>query len=552
MNDTAPQQGDVIGQRYRLDESVTRSADATTWKAFDTWLEEPVVLVTPQRAAAERFEQLATTVIAPASSHLVSLYDVGHQRIPFVVLPTSGTLADAWTAATDEDVLVAGRSLGDALAALHQQGLTHGDIHPGAVARGDDGQLALSPWPLAQAPEGWAGSAAADEDTGHETATEADDVHALGALLLAGATTPRATVVAERALSPVAEGGYASAAALRDDCAALVGPDPNGVIVDDARGFAPTGAGPDGAGAAAGGAAAMAAAAASVGPASSPGANVLGDRPEGRRTAVAVGVVVALLAGVSATGVLAGPPALHEVAAADPSFCEALEACHETPAPPQTPAPASAAVAPKPQVAEPAPTVRSTTPAPTPSRVGSGVPLPTVVPVAPSRGSGPTTAASSFRASSEKTTADSTTTTTSTTPTTSTTSPSTTRTRRTPGTSTTTTSAPSTTTTTQPASSTTTTTTQPPTTTTTTTTQPPATTTTTTQPPASTTTTTTTPPSTTKTASATSGTRPAGSTTTTTKPSAATTSTEPTSTRRSQAQHVNASHNGSSRGSARS
>lgn len=39
---------DVIGSRYRLGSVVTCTQDSTTWDARDTWLDERVLVVTPE------------------------------------------------------------------------------------------------------------------------------------------------------------------------------------------------------------------------------------------------------------------------------------------------------------------------------------------------------------------------------------------------------------------------------------------------------------------------------------------------------------------------
>ena len=234
----------VIGSRYRLGSVVTCSPDATTWDARDTWLDERVLVVTPEPGCDERFASLATALLDRSSDHLVGLYDIGSRAGDFVVFGApEAVLADEHAPREEEDVLVAGRALGDALEALHERGLVLGDLHPGSVAVAASGDAALSPWPLAPRPYNWSGPGGfgSDPDEPHE-ASSRDDVRALGAVLLGALAgppflsseqvgnlerelsgrAPNAVAIADRALTPPAGGGYAFAGELRDDCAAAL------------------------------------------------------------------------------------------------------------------------------------------------------------------------------------------------------------------------------------------------------------------------------------------------------------------------------------------
>jgi serine/threonine-protein kinase len=237
---------DVIGSRYRLESVVTCTPEATTWDACDTWLDERVLVVTPEPGCDERFAALAAAVLDRSCSHLVGLYDIGATTDDFVVFAVpAATLSDAQAPYEEEDVLLAGRALGDALETLHERGIVHGDLHPGSVVVAGSGDAALSPWPLAPRPYNWSGPGGfgTDPDESRNVSTR-DDVRALGALLLGALAgppvlsseqvanierelagrAPNAVTIADRALTPPDGGGYAGAAELRDDCvAALAG-----------------------------------------------------------------------------------------------------------------------------------------------------------------------------------------------------------------------------------------------------------------------------------------------------------------------------------------
>lgn len=246
---------DVMGLRYRLGSVVACTPEATTWDAHDTWLDERVLVVTPEPGCEKRFAALAGAVLDRSSSHFVSLYDIGASAEDFVVFGVPpATLSDERSPREEEDVLVAGRALGDALEALHERGVVHGDLHPGSVVMAESGEAALSPWPLAPRPHNWSGPGGfgTDPDEPHDVSAR-DDVRALGAVLLGALAgppvlsseqvgnierelagrAPNAVTIADRALTPSADGGYAVAAELRDDCAAALAGRPVATAVPD-------------------------------------------------------------------------------------------------------------------------------------------------------------------------------------------------------------------------------------------------------------------------------------------------------------------------------
>ena len=293
---------DVIGSRYQLEGVVTRTVEATTWRACDRWLHQPVLVVTPEPAGREKFGDVAATLRELPSPHLLGLYDAGRAPVEFVVFPVPPvTLAEERIPRDEDDVLAAGRSLGDAVAALHDRGIVHGNIHPGSVVPSEGGDVALSPWPLAPPPDDWDGPGGFGSDPDeHRAATVAGDLRALGALLLGALAgppllsseqmgnlrrelrerAPGAVHVVDRALTPARRGGYWTAGELRDDSAIALAGTPLGASPDPARPLPPAPSQPAAA----------------------------DDRPEGRRVAVAVSLAGALLAGAAATGALSGPP----------------------------------------------------------------------------------------------------------------------------------------------------------------------------------------------------------------------------------------------------
>ena len=292
---------DVIGSRYQLEGVVTRTVEVTTWRAHDRWLHRPVLVVTPEPASREKFEDVAATLREPPSPHLLGIYDAAPAPAEFVAFPVPPvTLAEERIPRDEDDVLAAGRSLGDAVAALHDRGIVHGNIHPGSVVPREGGDVVLSPWPLAPPPGDWDGPGGFGSDPDEQrAATVAGDLRALGALLLGALAgppllsseqmgnlqrelrerAPGAVRVVDRALTPARRGGYWTAGELRDDSALTLAGTPPGATADPHRPPAP-----------------------------GPGPVEAEDPPEGRRVAVAVALAGALLAGATATGALSGQP----------------------------------------------------------------------------------------------------------------------------------------------------------------------------------------------------------------------------------------------------
>jgi hypothetical protein len=261
---------DVIGSRYRLGSVVTCTPEATTWDARDTWLDGRVLVVMPEPGCDRRFAVLAGAILDRSSAHLVGLYDIGATAGDFVVFGVPvATLSDEQAPREEEDVLAAGHALGDALESLHQRGVVHGDLHPGSVVVAESGEAALSPWPLAPRPQNWSGPGGfgSDPDEPHDVSAR-DDVRALGAVLLGALAgppvlsseqvgniqrelavrAPNAVAIADRALTPPADGGYAVAAELRDDCAAALAGELVAAEFPDLPGLADTATVADGSG----------------------------------------------------------------------------------------------------------------------------------------------------------------------------------------------------------------------------------------------------------------------------------------------------------------
>jgi eukaryotic-like serine/threonine-protein kinase len=168
-----PVPGEVLGERYRLDEHVnTDAAGRQIWKGTDTVLRRPVALVVRQPGGEAAAEMLTAAVAASrlAHPHIVGVYDAideGHRAYVVREWVPGVALRDVLRQApldAERTVLVA-HSIAEAVVALHSAGIVHGNIHPGTVLIADDGRVVLT-----------------DAHGDGQTLPEAD-VRAVGALL---------------------------------------------------------------------------------------------------------------------------------------------------------------------------------------------------------------------------------------------------------------------------------------------------------------------------------------------------------------------------------
>jgi hypothetical protein len=143
--------GEVLVDRYRLEEHIdTDTAGRQIWRGVDTVLRRPVALVVRQPGGEAAAGMLTAAVAASrlVHPHLVSVYDAideGHRAylirewVPGVALRDvlgQGPL-DA-----DRAVLVT-HAVSEAVAAMHNAGIVHGNVHPGTILIADDGRVVL-------------------------------------------------------------------------------------------------------------------------------------------------------------------------------------------------------------------------------------------------------------------------------------------------------------------------------------------------------------------------------------------------------------------------
>jgi hypothetical protein len=174
----APVVGEVLAERYRLEAHISNDAyGRQVWRGLDVLLRRPIAVVLRQPGGPSAREMLQAAVLASRipHPHLVDIYDaIDEGGKAYVVrewvagLSLRDAVADA--PLEPERATTVARAIADAVAAFHAAGLTHGNIHPGTVMLGDDGQVLLT-------------DARFDDE-----ATSDSDVRSVGAVLYAALT----------------------------------------------------------------------------------------------------------------------------------------------------------------------------------------------------------------------------------------------------------------------------------------------------------------------------------------------------------------------------
>ena len=203
---SAPEVGEVLAERYRIEEHIGNdSLGRQLWRGSDVILQRPVTVVLRYPGGDSAAEMLSAAVAASriVHPHLVGVYDaIDEGERAYVVREwVQGTslrdvVAEYGPLEADKVVAI-GHAVADAVAALHDTGMAHGNVQPGTVLIGDDGRVVLA-------------DARADE-----SATVEADLRAIGAVLYCSLTShwPHA----EAGVSVVPD-------ATRDETGAVVAP----------------------------------------------------------------------------------------------------------------------------------------------------------------------------------------------------------------------------------------------------------------------------------------------------------------------------------------
>jgi tetratricopeptide (TPR) repeat protein len=132
--------GDVLSDRYRLDEEIGHGGMGIVFRAWDVELERRVavkILAAHLRVgdARERLFREARAAAALSHPRVVAVYDVGeHHNMPYFVMElVDGPSLKERPPETLEETLAIALQICEALAHAHDHGLVHRDLKPGNI-----------------------------------------------------------------------------------------------------------------------------------------------------------------------------------------------------------------------------------------------------------------------------------------------------------------------------------------------------------------------------------------------------------------------------------
>jgi len=177
--------GDILGGRFRLEEQLAVRGSTATWRAVDQVLSRSVLVhvLSPDNPRAPEIINTARQAARATDSRFLRVLDaVTDAELSYIVcewaegLELEQLLASGPLTALESAWLV--RELADALSAMHAQGLYHTRLGPDSVVISTAGNVKINGFLIDAAlhPRSSVPSA---------TATEVDDVQALGKLLYA-------------------------------------------------------------------------------------------------------------------------------------------------------------------------------------------------------------------------------------------------------------------------------------------------------------------------------------------------------------------------------
>ncbi|MBA2265928.1 MAG: serine/threonine protein kinase [Chloroflexi bacterium] len=211
--DTDSRAGDLIGERYRLAERIGKGGMAAVYRAHDEQLDRAVAVKVMRADLGEdplfvqRFEAEARRAASVSHPNVVSVYDVGTDGAPYMVMELieGGDLASLLKRDGRMAPERAARLCADAAAALqaaHDAGLVHRDVKPGNILLRADGRAMVADFGIARATGedsmtktgAMLGSVEyfSPEQARGERAGPASDIYALGVVLYELLTGQRA------------------------------------------------------------------------------------------------------------------------------------------------------------------------------------------------------------------------------------------------------------------------------------------------------------------------------------------------------------------------
>jgi len=154
--------GEIVGERYRIEEVVGAGGMATVYRAFDTTLERPVAVKVMRREVVaeadhlERFRREARAAAKLSHAHIVTVIDAGEENgrpwIVFEYVPgeTLKQRIKSEGALPIPEAVAYTIEIGSALVAAHGAGLVHRDVKPQNVLISAHGHAKVADFGIAR------------------------------------------------------------------------------------------------------------------------------------------------------------------------------------------------------------------------------------------------------------------------------------------------------------------------------------------------------------------------------------------------------------------
>lgn len=181
-----PARGDVLAERYRLDERLDAVGFATTWRGLDEMLSRAVIVhvLDPEAATTPGVLSAARRASVATDSRFLRVLDALDEPVPFIVCEDSPgmrlreLLSYGPLSGVESAFIV--REIADALSPMHTRGIFHRRLTPESVIITPNGNVKVVGFLIDAALSG------EDEGPSREPALqEAEDVRALGKILYA-------------------------------------------------------------------------------------------------------------------------------------------------------------------------------------------------------------------------------------------------------------------------------------------------------------------------------------------------------------------------------
>ncbi len=147
--------GQIIKDRYKVEELLGEGGMAFVYKARDMQLERNVAIKTlkpnyvDQITFVERFKREAQTAANLNHPNIVQIFDWGIEKEPYFVMEyiegnTLTSIISSKRSVSLSDALFIGAQVANGLQAAHSQGLVHRDIKPGNIMITPDGKVKVT------------------------------------------------------------------------------------------------------------------------------------------------------------------------------------------------------------------------------------------------------------------------------------------------------------------------------------------------------------------------------------------------------------------------